>query len=103
MASKISLHFRSKVWQFILERCKSPVAARVSTFMPGATRIQLTPQQQDELDRCAGSRSLTAGKAKQEIAVQLGIARQTAGRWERRFREQATQDWRTRPGRDGRA
>jgi transposase len=70
--------------------------------MPGAAQIQLTPQQQEELDRRAGSRSLAAraverakimlglaaGKAKQEIAAQLGIARQTAWRWERRFREQ---------------
>jgi transposase len=70
--------------------------------MPGAAQIQLTPQQQDELDRRASSRSLAArtverakiilglaaGKAKQEIAAQLGIARQTAWRWGRRFREQ---------------
>ena len=70
--------------------------------MPGAAQIQLTPQQQEELDRRASSRSLTAraverakiilglaaGKAKQEIAAQLGIARQTACRWGRRFREQ---------------
>jgi len=33
---------------------------------------------------------LAAGKTKQEIAVQLGIARQTASRWERRFRQQGT-------------
>ncbi|MGA3240257.1 MAG: helix-turn-helix domain-containing protein [Bryobacteraceae bacterium] len=72
--------------------------------MPGAAEIQLTPQQQKELGRCASSRSLTArtverakiilglaaGKAKQEIAAQLGIARQTAWRWGRRFREQGT-------------
>jgi transposase len=70
--------------------------------MPGIAQIQLTPQQQEELDRRAGSRSLAAraverakiilglaaGKAKQEIAAQLGIARQTARRWELRFREQ---------------
>jgi len=72
--------------------------------MLGAAQIQLTPQQQEELDRCASNRSLTAraverakiilglaaGKAKQEIAIQLGIARQTASRWERRFRQQGT-------------
>jgi transposase len=72
--------------------------------MPGAAQIQLTPQQQEELDHRAGRRSLAArvverakiilglaaGKAKQEIAAQLGIARQTAWRWERRFREQGT-------------
>jgi transposase len=59
-------------------------------------------EQQEELDRRASSRSLTAraverakiilglaaGKAKPEIAAQLGIARQTAWRWGRRFREQ---------------
>lgn len=70
--------------------------------MPGAAQIQLTPQQQDELDRRASSRSYparaverakiilasAASEAKKEIAVQLGIARQTVWRWERRFREQ---------------
>lgn len=91
-----------EVWHFTLERCKSPIAARVSKRMPGAAQIRLTPQQQEELDRCARNRSLraraverakiilglAAGKAKQEIAAQLGIARQTAWRWGRRFREQ---------------
>jgi len=45
---------------------------------------------------------LAAGKAKQEVAAQLGIARQTASRWEKRFRQQGTQGWRKRSGRDGR-
>ena len=72
--------------------------------MPGAAKIQLTQQQQDELERCAGSRSvavraverakiilaLTAGKAKKEIAEQLGIVRQTVRRWEQRFLQQGT-------------
>src|SRR5437867_4476934 len=72
--------------------------------MPGAAKIQLTQQQQDELERCAGSRSvalraverakiilaLTAGKAKKEIAEQLGIVRQTVRRWEQRFLRQGT-------------
>jgi len=72
--------------------------------MPGAAKIQLTQQQQDELERCAGSRSvalraverakiilaLTAGKAKKEIAEQLGIVRQTVRRWEQRFLQRGT-------------
>jgi transposase len=81
---------------------QGPVTARVSKRMPAAAQIRVTPQQQEELDRRVSSRSLTArtverskiilglaaGKAKQEIAAQLGIARQTAWRWGRRFREQ---------------
>jgi transposase len=61
--------------------------------------MQLTEPQQDELERCARSRSvaaravqrakiilgLTAGKTKKEIAQQLGIVRQTVRRWEQRF------------------
>ena len=72
--------------------------------MPGATQIQLTLQQQVELDHCASSRSFTAraverakivlglapGKARTEIAAQLGIVRQTVWRWERRFRQHGT-------------
>ena len=64
--------------------------------MSGTAKIQLTEQQQDELARCVSSRSLAAhaverakiilglaaGKAKQEIARQLGIVRQTVRRWE---------------------
>jgi transposase len=73
--------------------------------MSDTTKIQLTEQQRDELERCASSRSLAvrvverakiilglaAGKAKQEIASQLGIVRQTARRWERRFQQQGTE------------
>jgi len=72
--------------------------------MPSATQIQLTLQQQVELDRCASSRSCTAraverakiilglaaGQAKKGIAAQLGIVRQTVWRWERRFRQHGT-------------
>ena len=72
--------------------------------MPGTTQIQLTQQQQDELARSVGSRTiavravertkiilgLAAGKAKKEIAEQLGIVRQTVRRWEQRFRHQGT-------------
>jgi len=64
--------------------------------MLSAAQIQLTEQQQEELERCAASRTLAAraverakiilgsaaGKAKQEIAEQLGVARQTVWRWE---------------------
>ena len=67
--------------------------------MPYAAKIQLTPGQQDELERSANGRTvaaraverariilrLAAGKAKREIAEQLGIARQTVRRWEKRF------------------
>ena len=83
--------------------------------MPGAAKIQLTQQQQDELECCAGSRSvavraverakiilgLTAGKAKKEIAEQLGIVRQTVRRWERRFLQQGSKGLQDapRPGR----
>jgi putative transposase len=67
--------------------------------MPGAENIQLDEQSQAELKSLAGSRTsaarlveramiivqLAAGKARQEIAEQLGIARQTVLRWEQRF------------------
>jgi transposase len=73
--------------------------------MPYAAKIQLTPAQQDGLDRCAKGRSVAvraverakiilgsaAGKAKREIAEQLGIARQTVRRWEKRFLQHGTQ------------
>lgn len=61
--------------------------------------LQLTPTQQNELERCANGRTVArraverakiilgsaAGRAKREIAEQLGIARQTVRRWEKRF------------------
>ena len=70
--------------------------------MPYAAKIQLTPAQQDELQHGANGRTvaaraverariilrLAAGKAKREIAEQLGIARQTVRRWEKRFLRQ---------------
>jgi transposase len=73
--------------------------------MWSTAKIQLTEQQQDELERCVSSRSLAAhaverakiivglaaGKAKQEIARQLGIVRQTVRRWEQRFQQQGIQ------------
>ena len=66
--------------------------------MPGA-EIQLDEQSRKELKSLAASRTsgvrlwerativleLAAGSAKQEIAHQLGLARQTVLRWERRF------------------
>ncbi len=72
--------------------------------MPYAAKIQLTQEQQDGLQSCAKSRTAAvraverakvilaaaAGKAKQEIAKQLGIARQTVSRWEKRFEQQGT-------------
>lgn len=73
--------------------------------MSSTVKIQLTEQQQDELERRLSSRSLAAhvverakiilglaaGKAKQEIARQLGIVHQTVRRWEQRFQQQGTQ------------
>lgn len=67
--------------------------------MPGAENIQLDGQSQEELKSLAGSRAsavriaerasiivaLAAGRAKREVAEQLGIARQTVRRWEQRF------------------
>ena len=67
--------------------------------MPRAENIQLDEQSQAELKSLAGSRTsavrlveraiiivqLAAGRGKQEIAKQLGIARQTVLRWEQRF------------------
>jgi transposase len=67
--------------------------------MPGAENIQLDGQSQEELKSLAGGRvsavrvaeraiiivELAAGRTKQEIAKQLGIARQTVLRWEQRF------------------
>ena len=72
--------------------------------MPYAAKIQLTPAQQDGLERCANGRTVAvraverakiilasaAGKAKRGIAEQLGIARQTVRRWEKRFQQQGT-------------
>jgi transposase len=67
--------------------------------MSSAENIQLDEHAQEELKSLAGSRAsavrmaerasiiveLAAGRAKQEIAEQLGIARQTVLRWEQRF------------------
>jgi putative transposase len=67
--------------------------------MPGTENIQLDEQSQAELKSLAGSRTsavslveratiivqLAAGRAKREIAEQLGIARQTVLRREQRF------------------
>jgi transposase len=72
--------------------------------MSHSAKIELTPAQQDELDRRANSRTTAArvverakiilwsaaGRAKQEIAEQLGIARQTVRRWEKRFVKKGT-------------
>ena len=67
--------------------------------MPSAENIQLDEPSREELKSLTGSRTsavrlakraiaiaeLAAGKAKQEIAKQLGVARQTVSRWELRF------------------
>ena len=67
--------------------------------MPDTKNIQLDEQAQEELKSLAASRTsavrsweratiilgLAAGRAKQEIANQLGLARQTVLRWEQRF------------------
>ncbi len=71
-------------------------------MMPGAENIQMDEQAQEELKALAASRTsavrlweratiilgLAAGRAKQEIANQLGLARQTVLRWEQRFLQQ---------------
>jgi transposase len=67
--------------------------------MPGAENIQLDEQSQEKLKSLVASRTcavrlgerasiilgLAAGRAKQEIAKQLGLAWQTVLRWEQRF------------------
>lgn len=67
--------------------------------MPGAENIQLDEQAREELKALAASRTcavrlweratiimeLAAGRTKQELAKQLGLARQTVRRWEQRF------------------
>jgi transposase len=67
--------------------------------MPGAENIQLDQQAHAKLKSLVASRTsavrlwerasiilgLAAGTAKQEIAKQLGLARQTVLRWEARF------------------
>jgi len=72
--------------------------------MPGTTRIELTEQQQGELERCVRSRwraartverakiilGLAAGKAIKDIAGQVGVVRQTVRRWGQRFLRQGT-------------
>jgi transposase len=72
--------------------------------MPDAAKIQLTSAQQEELERDANGRTVAvraaerakiilgsaAGKAKGEIAEELGIARQTVWRWAKRFLRQGT-------------
>ena len=72
--------------------------------MLGAAKIELTPAQQDTLECCANGRTVAVramerakiilgsavGQAKQEIAKQLGVARQTVWRWEKRFRQHGT-------------
>jgi len=72
--------------------------------MSDASKIQLTPEQDNELVRRANGRTVAAramerakillksaaGKAKREIAAELGIARQTVRRWEKRFLEKGT-------------
>jgi DNA-binding transcriptional regulator YiaG len=93
-----------KICHFTLEECERLGTALVSRLMPYAANIQLTPEQQDELERGANGRTVAAraverariilrsaaGTAKREIAEQLGIARQTVRRWEKRFLQQAT-------------
>jgi transposase len=70
--------------------------------MPGAENIQLDEQAHEKLKSLAASRTsavrlwerasiilgLAAGRAKQEIAKQLGLAWQTVLRWEQRFLQQ---------------
>jgi transposase len=94
-----------KICHFTLEGCGNLVAAHDSIAMPGAAKIQLTEQQQEELERCVASRTLAvraverakiilglaAGKAKKQIAERLGIARQTVRRCELRFLQQGTE------------
>jgi transposase len=79
--------------------------------MPGAENIQLDEQAQEELQSLATSRTaemrlweraaiiveLAAGRAKKEIAAQLGIARQTVLRWEERFLQQGIEGLKDAP------
>jgi transposase len=83
--------------------------------MPGAEDIHLDEQTQKELESLAASRTsavrswerakiilgLASGKAKKEIAEQLGIARQSVLRWEQRFLQLGTEGLKDapRPGR----
>jgi transposase-like protein len=78
-----------------------PFAALFRKPMPGAAKIQLTVEQQDELENCVRSRTLAvrtverariildsaAGNATKEIADQVGVVRQTVARWVRRFQK----------------
>jgi len=73
--------------------------------MPDAAKIELTESQREELEHRAGSRTiaqraverakiivrLALGKAGNQVAKELGIARQTVGRWGRRFQERGTE------------
>jgi transposase len=73
--------------------------------MSGSTRIELTEQQQDELDQCVRRRTgavraverakiilgLASGKAIQDIAEQVGVVRQTVRRWGQSFFRQGIQ------------
>ena len=55
---RISLNICSGIWHCMVERCESPVA--VSNPVPATAQMQLTEPQQDELERCARSRSVAA-------------------------------------------
>src|ERR1035438_4474321 len=66
---KISLNICSGIWHCMVERCESPVA--VSNPVPATAQMQLTEPQQDELERCARSRSVAA-RAVQRGKIILG-------------------------------
>src|ERR1035438_988116 len=69
---KISLNICSGIWHCMVERCESPVA--VSNPVPATAQMQLTEPQQDELERCARSRSV-ADEAMSDVR------RQSANDW----------------------
>lgn len=87
-----------------MEECERLGIALFSKLTPDAAKIELTSAQQEELERDANGRTVTvramerakiilglaAGKAKQEIAEDLGIARHTVRRWVKRFLQQGT-------------
>ena len=62
-----------KICHFTLEGCGNLVAAHDSIVMPSAAKIQLTDQQQEELERCVASRTL-AVRAVERAKIILALA-----------------------------
>ena len=78
-----------------------------------ASKVWLSAEQQDELERFARSRTLAArcverarillgcaaGRENQQIGEELGVCRQTVGRWRERFVAQGMDGLEDRPRR----